>query len=383
MVAMEFKTRDLFRSARMAFGFQRLWLQFLGLLIGYLGYLICTYATILITDQNINTIWDRFGLLPSVFGLALPWYGWLLSGMGMLWLFFFSLVASCSVARASYMNIKGNTFYTWKEAFRFALKKKGSSLMATPLAVLLIAALIAIGSIFIGVVGRIPVIGPLGISGFGIIWFAISFFLLLVIIALAISLLLTPAILATTDDDAFEGIFQSFSMLLSQPFHLIFYEIIIIVLSVLGMGVFTFLAKQTWSLMTLVLSTGMGDSYADLSYGASYLIQNWFYPVHMWSKAILGSCAPTFLFSHEFTPITLSGIMPVATFVFAVMMTLIAGYVASFPFATFNVGQTFIFLLVKKFKDDENLLERKDKEEDFDDEEEEENSDTADFDKSE
>ncbi len=373
MVAMEFKTKDLFRSVRMAFGFQRLWLQFLGLVIGYSGYLIFTYATIFISGQDMNTIWDRFGLLPGVFDLALPWYGWLLFVAGVLWFFFFAMVAGCSVARASYMNIKGNTFYTWKEAFRFSLRKKGGSLIATPLAILIIAAIIAVGGGIVGVLGRIPIIGPLGVSLFGIFWFAASFFLLLVIFALGISWLLTPAILATTDDDAFEGIFQSFSILLSQPFHLIFYEAIVIILSILSFGVFTYLAKQTWGLMTLVLSTGMGSIYADLSYGASYLIQNWFYPVHMWSKVILGGYAPAFLFSHEFTSISLSGIMPVATFIFAVMMAFIAGYVASFPVAVFNVGQTFIFLLIKKSKDDENLLERKDKEEEFDDEEDEEN----------
>lgn len=361
----------------MAFGFQRLWLQFIGLLLGYAGYVICTYAAILIAGQDIHAIWDRFGLLPGIFGLALPWYAWLLFGIGIIWFFYFALVASCAVARASYMNLKGNTFYTWKEAFRFALQKKGGSLIATPLAILIIAAGIVVGGIIVGLAGRIPVVGPLGISLLGIIWFVVSFFLLLVILALFLSVLLTPAILATTDDDAFEGIFQSFSILLSQPFHLIFYEVIVIFLAILGLGVFTCLAKQTWGIMTMVLSTGMGSDYADLSYGASYLLQHWFYPVHMWSKAILGGYAPAFLFSHDFTSISLSGIMPAATFIFALMMALIAGYVASFPVAIFNVGQTFIFLMIKKSKDDENLLERKDKEEDFDDEEDEENFDTG------
>ncbi len=372
MVALRFDARDLFRSARLAFSFQRLWLQFFGLLVGYTGYVVLTYGSILCAGRNLEVVWDRFGLFPGVAGLPLPWYGWILYGIGIAWLFFFWMVAATSVARATYMNLKGNTFYTWKEALSFSLKRKGGSLIAAPLAILIIGLLTGLGGVVIGLLGRIPVVGELGVSLFAVIWFITSFFLLIVCFALAISLLLTPAILATTDDDAFEGIFQSFSILFSHPVRMIFYQAIVLIIALLSTGAFIWLAKQAWGIMTSLLVMGMGDKYADLSYGATYLLQTWVYPVHMWSKAILGDYAPALLFSREFTSISLSGSMTAATTVFAAMITLIAGYVASFPLAIFNVGQSLIFLMIKKQKDDENLLERKDKEEEFDDEEDEE-----------
>jgi adenylate kinase len=47
----------------------------------------------------------------------------------------------------------------------------------------------------------------------------------------------------------------------------------------------------------------------------------------------------------------------------AVFLVFIGGYLISYPIAIFNSGNSIIFLILKKIKDDENLLERKDREE--------------------
>jgi len=188
---------------------------------GYLGYVVLTYVSLLVAGRNFGVFWSRFGLLPSVVGLHLPWYSWIIFAAGVFFLLFSWLVTSTGVARAVYMNLKGNNFYTWKEAFTFALKKKGGSVVSTPIAIFAIAFFLGLGGVVVGLLGRIPYVGELGISLFSTIWFMASIFLVFVVLALGVSLLLTPAILATTDDDAFEGIFQSFSTLYSQPWRLI------------------------------------------------------------------------------------------------------------------------------------------------------------------
>lgn len=372
MVAMRFDYRDIFRSARLAFSFQRLWIQFIGMFCGYLGYVVLTYVSLLVAGRNFGVFWSRFGLLPSVVGLHLPWYSWIIFAAGVFFLLFSWLVTSTGVARAVYMNLKGNNFYTWKEAFTFALKKKGGSVVSTPIAIFAIAFFLGLGGVVVGLLGRIPYVGELGISLFSTIWFMASIFLVFVVLALGVSLLLTPAILATTDDDAFEGIFQSFSTLYSQPWRLILYEVLLVLVALFGFGVFAFFAKKAWGLMTTILIWGMGDKYADLSYTASYFLQNWIYPAVAWSRALLGEYSSCFFFTRDITAIELPLVMTISAWIFAIFLVIVGGFVLSYPLAIFNAGNSIIFLILKKKKDDENLLERKDREEEEEEEEEKE-----------
>ena len=138
MVAMRFDYRDIFRSARLAFSFQRIWIQFVGLLCGYLGYIVFTYLSLIIDGKGLGGSWSRFGLLPytSFTPLRISLIPFII---GLFLLLFFWLVTSTGVARATYMQLKGNTFYSWREAFSFALKKKGSSVISTPIAIVAMA----------------------------------------------------------------------------------------------------------------------------------------------------------------------------------------------------------------------------------------------------
>lgn len=363
MISMRFDYRDLFRAPRIAWSFQRIWIQFLGLLSGWLVYFIFTYLALLLAGENMGVLWARFGLIPSIAGLPLPWYAWVSAIIGLLGLLFFWLVSATAVARAVYMNLKGNHFYTWKDAIRFALKKKGGSVIATPIGILAIAFFTGLGGVIVGLCGRIPVVGEIGIALFTLIWFAASLFLVFLALALGVSLFLTPSVLATTDDDAFEGIFQSFSTLVSQPWRLIVYTLLVGVLAILGGGVFAYFAKKAWFVMNRVLTLGMGDKCIDVSYAASYLLQNWIYPAVEWARALPSSITSACFFGQEFLPSSLGVSQTIAAYVMAIFLLLIGLAVVAYPVAIFNTGYCLLFLILKKKKDDENLLERKDKEE--------------------
>ncbi len=363
MVALRFDFRDLFRAPRLAFSFQRLWIQFTGLLVGYGLFLILTYAGAVLSRGNLSTLWIRYGLLPRIASLNLTWLGWIFVAVGIFILAASWLITSTAVARAAYMNLKGNTFYTWKEAFRFALKKKAISVIATPVAILAIAFFTGLGGVVVGLISRIPVVGEIGVSLFTLVWFIASFFIVFVLAAVVVSLLITPAVLATTDDDAFEGIFQSFSTLFSQPWRLIIYEIATIVLSGIALVVFALICKLSWRVMTTLLIWGMGDDYVNISYQAAYYLQSWLYPGIIWATTTLGAFPTSFLFTHDFVSLKLPGLLNVSAVITGAFLTIISAYVFSYLLASFNVGNTLIFLVLKKVKDDENLLERKDKEE--------------------
>jgi len=65
--------------------------------------------------------------------------------------------------------LKNNHFYTWKESFRFAFKKM-SSILFSPLALIILIGMFIVGGLFIGLLGKIPYIGELGFSLFYILW---------------------------------------------------------------------------------------------------------------------------------------------------------------------------------------------------------------------
>jgi len=373
MVAMRFDYRDLFRAPRIAFSFQRLWIQFLGMLAGYGGYVVLAYLAFLLAGANLGVAWSSFGLLPCPIGMPLPWYSWVVFGLGVLFLVFVMLVTATAVSRAAYMHLKGNNFYTWKEAARFALKKKGGAVAATPVAILVIVFFVTLGGVVVGLFGRIPwgvgdVLG-IGISLLTPIWFAASLFLVFLALALAVSLWLTPSVLATTDDDAFEGIFQSFSTLASQPWRLILYGGLVKILAALGLVVLAFFAKQAWIVMTRVLAFGMGGKCADISYAASYQFQNWIYPAVEWMRVLPQQMSNACFFSQEIVGTELPVLGTISATVMAVFLVVIGTVILAYPLAIFNTGSTLLFLILKKKKDDENLLERKDKEEETEEEE--------------
>jgi len=376
MVALRFDVRDLFRAPRVAFSFQRLWIQFLGLLAGFGGYLVLTYLALVSAGANLGLAWSQFGLLPVTWGQPMPWFSKVLSCLAFLWLAVVMLWTAVAVSRAVYMHLKGNHFYTWKEAVRFALKKKAGASVATPVAIALIVLFTVLGGVVVGLFGRIPwgvgdVLG-VGISLLSPVWFAASLFLVFLALALGVSLLLTPSVLATTDDDAFEGIFQSFSTLAAQPWRILLYGLLLTALSALGFGVLAFFTKQAWIVMTRVLAAGMGDKYADISYAASYLLQNWIYPAAEWTRQLPSAVSGACFFSSDFVGVGLPGVSAVSSFITAVFLAGVVLTVAAYPVAVFNSGLCILFLILKKKKDDENLLERKDKEEETGEEESEE-----------
>jgi hypothetical protein len=373
MAAMRFDYRDLFRAPRIAFSFQRLWIQFLGILAAYGGYVVLAYLAFLLAGANLGVAWSSFGLLPCPIGMPLPWYSKVVFVLGILFLVFVLLVTATAVARAAYMHLKGNNFYTWKEAVRFALKKKGGAVAATPIAIGVIILFVALGGVVVGLFGRIPggvgdVLG-IGISLFTLIWFAASLFLVFLALALAVSLWLTPSVLATTDDDAFEGIFQSFSTLASQPWRLVLYGGLVKILALAGLAVLAFFAKQAWIVMTRVLAFGMGEKCADISYAASYQLQNWIYPAVEWMRVLPQNLTSFCFFSQEIVGTELPVLGTISATVMAVFLVVIGTVVLAYPIAIFNTGSTLLFLILKKKKDDENLLERKDKEEETEEEE--------------
>ncbi|NOZ60465.1 MAG: hypothetical protein GXO74_02180 [Calditrichaeota bacterium] len=368
MHLMRFDFRDMFRAPRLALSIQRIWIQFVGFVVGFLGYWVLTYLSFAISGIGISVGWKKYGLLPCLMGEQGNWISYIVFAIGIIWLIVVYLVTATAVSRATYMLLKGNNFYTWREAFCFSSKKIWS-LILSPVSLVILIALIAFGGAVVGWLGRIPYVGEFGVTIFTPIWMFASLLLVFMAIVVVIAALLSPAILATTDDDAFEAVFQSFSLVWSQPWRLIFYQVINGILAIFAFFVLAYLSKKAFIVMDRIFAATMGADYQNISAHAMYLLSVWVAYSIVWLEQLIGNFAPWIYFSREFVPLNLPMYQIVAAHIFAVWMFIVGGYVVSYGLSSLNVGHTLAYLILRKKKDDENLLERKDREEEEEEEE--------------
>lgn len=363
MHQLRFDIRDIFRAPRLALSLQRIWIQFLGVIVGFLGYLIMTYLSLLTAGVNLSVAWKKYGLLPCLLPESHRWYAIIIFAIGVLWLVGVYLISATAVARATYMVLKENHFYTWTEAFRFAFKKAASILMS-PVAVILIIVMFLVGGAIIGLLGKIPFVGEFGLTLFTPVWFFSALLVVFFVIIFVLTLLLAPAIIATTDGDAFEVVFQSFSVLWNQPWRLVLYEALTGALSVAGLLVMAFLFKKAFIVMDRLFSATMGGDYVNISAQALYVLNVLLIHSVTWANALLKNWAGQFYFNREFDPLSLPhGYQYAAAYIFAFWLLLLGATVVAYGLATLNVGTTISYVVLRKKKDDENLLERKDYEE--------------------
>ncbi len=375
MHQMHFDVRDVFKSPRFALSLQRIWIQFIGLVVGYLGYLLFTYISFITAGVGLSIGWKKYGLLPCVFSESPNWYSVIIYLIGLLWLIAVYLISATAVSRATYMLVKGNHFYTWTDAIRFALKKTASILLS-PAAILLIIIFFLAGGAVVSLLGKIPFVGEFGVTIFTFLWFFASLFVVFLVIIFTVALIQTPAILATTNDDAFEAIFQSFSLVWSQPWRLILYEFISAAMAAIGLLILAFLSKKAFIVMDRVFSNVMGADFINISSHGMYLLNIWLFHSITWVNSILGDMSGLVYFSREFIPLQLPhGYQYVTSYIFAIWMSIIGGLILSYALASFNVGNTLSYIILRKKKDDENLLERKDPEEEEEEDEEKKEDD--------
>ncbi len=249
------------------------------------------------------------------------------------------------------------------------------SVLMTPISLAVLIGLMVLGALVVGLLGRIPIIGEVGVGLFTFVWILSALLLFFLALVCGVSALLAPAVLATTDEDAFEAVFQSFSIAWSRPWRFLFYEALNVALSLAALAGLGFFFKEAVLIMNRLLSTFMGTDYVNLANNGQAMLQGWLLPAQTLLNRIYGDYSTLFFFRREFVMIP-PGELPtsvvIASYLYAFSLLFAAGWAVSYALATFSSGNTLLFLVIKKHKDDENLLERKDAEE-----ESEESSDSG------
>ncbi len=370
MLSLRFDFRDIFRAPRLAFSVQRIWIMLAALGLGLLAYTLCTYLALLIGGIPLGSAWQRFGILPSLFMERTPfdWYVWLIQGLGIICLAVAFLFANTAVARAVYMSAKGEHFYSWRQAFAFAWRKSGAVLM-TPVSLMTLLLLMVLGSLFIGLLGKIPYAGELIISLSTLLWFFFALLMVFLAFVLWFSFFYTPAVIATTDEDAFESVFQLFSLSWNQPWRLLSYGLLSLVTALFSMGVLAFFVKRAVGLSNALLSAFMGGHFSDLANNGQALVQAW---TSMGDDIIFDmfrGFAPYLYFTQEFYYLPVQELVrptvAISGYLYGISLLVLAGWVLAYGFTTLASGHTIAYLVMRKKKDEQNLLERVDREEEI------------------
>jgi hypothetical protein len=361
MAEFRFNFIDCFRAPRLALSPKKIWVQGRALALAVVLYDVFVYLAYAVSGADVYALWRSFYFFPPCpcgpAGAGLNAGGYVLWGVGCLALVVVLLLGMTGVAKVTVEQLRGNDFFSRREAGQF-VRRHWRAVVGTPVALLFtLACFVGVG-LLVGLVGKIPWVGDVVASLAVVPLFLGALLTVFLLLVFKLSFIQTPAIVATTGDDTFEASFELFSTLSAQPWRLVLYEILLLVLNVLATALFAAFALVAVALVFGVLYIPMGAKVAAAFAAAARVL-----PAGL-CFAPSGGCCP-FVAA---LPCVAGVMLPLpwpqaiaATFI-SLAYLIILGIVAAYALNVHTVGQTIIYVILRKKKDDENLLEMYDDE---------------------
>ncbi len=358
MQDLRFDIRDIFSASRLGSSGNKIWIAFLGIAAGYVVHFILTHIAILAgSSKSIGTIWDTYGLFPRVIGMDLSWHGCVFIVLGYVIVLAILLFTSAMICKVAYQQLKGDDFYSSGDAFKFARGNWRAAILS-PFFVLFMIAFLVVCAIIIGVIAHyIPYVGEVAFAVFLLPIFLVSLITIYMVLVFLASLFLAPAIVGTAEEDTIGTVMESFSTVWCQPWRLILYGVWLKLIVVLVTVIFGFFVLQALILINGALGLFMGEKLAFMMKAALWYIPENLFCFFKGGPAYLS--LRTYLPDVETDP---TGVLLWSGRILAIMLLTVIGIVYSYSLSVFSSGQAIIYLILKKKKDQDNLLERKDTE---------------------
>ncbi|HEX7320428.1 MAG TPA: hypothetical protein VF399_08750 [bacterium] len=366
MTNLHFNFKDVFRAGRLGFSAKKMWVVFVGLLVAFIGYDILTYIAYMVSGSDIGSVWDAFRLVPMYpADFPWPWFAWIIYAVGVLWWICVNLITGTAVSKITYEQLKGDEFYEIREAVKFAMKNGKSAIAAPFVLILFIISLLVMGLI-LALITRIPYFGQLFLTVMAIPAFFVSIFILYLLVVTVVSLTIGPSIVGATGNDTFDTLFESFSVINDQPWRYLVYEFLLKLVIVLGVGILGFFAAKAVFLGNNIIGLIVpADKLENIMANAAYYVKLAIPPIYPeWVqvnivKYIEMIGMPNLLFPPEYMASYESWTGAISSFVLGIIYYLIVLGVASLSCAIYWAGNTVIFTVLVRKKDDKNLLEIK------------------------
>lgn len=363
MTSLHFNYKDIFRAGRLGFSAKKIWMTFAGFLVAYIGYGILAYLAFIIAGLEIGEIWDAFRLVP-IYPIDLPWFSWVVWLIGAFWWICVALLTGVAVSKITYEQLKGDDFFEIKEAFKFALKS-GKSAIFAPVVLILFMIMLIIMGVILALITWIPFFGQLFFAVMAIPAFAVCMFILYLVIVTIVCLIIGPAIVGETGNDTFDTLFESFSVINDQPWRFIIYELLLLAIVTLGVGILGFFAAKAIFLGQDIVGIFHVDKLDNILMNAAYYVKITICPccpqsIYNFVVDYLDSIGMIhLLYPHPYVSAYESWAGAISSFILGIIYYFIVLFVLSYGGAIFWSGNTLIFTVLVKKKDDKNLLEIK------------------------
>lgn len=368
MLEFRFNFIDIFRAPRLALSAKKIWTQLRALALGLILYNVFAYLAFAVSGADAYRIWSSYYLFPPLalaFGaIPLNAGGVILWALGALAFFVVVFLGMAAVAKITIEQLRGNDFYSRREAGQY-VRRHWRAVIFTPLAILVSLAVLFGGGLLVGLVGKIPWFGDVVASLSLVPLYLGALLFVFLALVFAISFCLTPAIVATTGDDTFEASFELFSTLSGQPWRLVVYDVLLWAPATAAAAAFAFFSAAALKVAYAVLYVPMGPKFAVAFDAAWRVLPSWLRGVYP------GACPPlawlsasgvrSFFVSSEVV-LPLPWPQAIAATLMSLGLLVILGVVCSYILNVNTVGQTIIYTILRKKKDDENLLEMYDDE---------------------
>ena len=363
MVKLHFDIRDIFRVVRLGWSGKKIWVGLCGTLIAWAGYSILAVADHLAAGAAPGEIWQRYGFFPGLAPFPVTPAGVAVDVLALLYVWVVVLLTTCMICKITYQQLKGDDFYSSGDAWGF-IRQNWGGVVWGPVATLALLIFFVVAGIVIGwLAGLIPWAGELAFGLFFIPIFFAALVAIFISIAFVVSLTMSPAVVGTVGEDALEVAIQSFSLAWSQPWRLLLYMIwmkISVFVGTVLLGVFM---ASSLALVSWACGLFMKEKLANMVYVAGQYVP-FDFTRSQWLSLDITAYLP-----HAGAP---SGSEVLAGGILAVMLILLTVIFSSYVMSAYASGLSLVYVILRKRKDDENLLEWEDDEAGDDEEQPEE-----------
>ena len=374
---LNYNYTDIFRAPRLALSGKKILFLIKSNLLGYIAYFIFSLISLLSTGMSTKEIISKYGLYPCLFGHQAEWFSWFFYFFGISIWFFALMLSLTGVCRIFLKQLKGNDFFSGKDASKFVFKHR-HAVVLTPITILLIIIFFLLLASLFALVGKIPVIGEITLAILYIFYFLGSIFTILSAFVLFISLLFTPSIVGLYEEDTMGSVFQTYSITFSQTWRIIFYNIILAILIVIGIEIFSWICLNSIGLISNIFGHElfMGDQFFIINnHSLSIVFPNIvldtlaYYKTLILEKINLSSGIPIlFSTTTNFMDLgDLSLMETISSTLLSIIYFIIGLSIFSYGLAILSIGQSLMFITFKKLSDDDDLIFRDDEDDDTND----------------
>ena len=376
---LHFNYKDIFLAPRIGLNPKKIWIFILGNLTGYIGYWALSFLAMIVSNVNIIEALYDFGLYPYLAGNDYSTFSWIIFYFGILFWLYCLLISSSAISSLTIRQLRGEHFHSINEAIDDALKKWKTILFSPITFLFILLSLFLIGSFF-ALIGRIPYIGSILLSITYPLYFFGAIFLLFTFLVFLSSFLMLPSLVGAYDEDTVGSVFQSYQIVYNQPWRLIFYNLLLLPLIVISLNILSWFYETGFAIINFIFAELIGSTFSNVvSYATSILnidfildnisvLQNFTFQLKTISLDIIGffvflfnettnllvSTLPDLAYNSDGGYIT--SIETVSGLIISIILIFIYISFISYGFSILAVGETIIFIILKKLIENEDLI---------------------------